>query len=131
TVTATAEVKALPPFVLGLKVPRYVERAASIEPQVLVLGLDDKPLAGTSVTVRLLSRQWHSHLRASDFSEGVARYGTDVVDEKVAERKVVSGKEPVAVTLPIAEAGVYVVEIEARDRLDRAQAVSVDLHPAG
>ena len=48
--------------------------------------VDASPLlVGQSVTVRLLHRQWHSVLRASDFTDGVARYLTDVVDEKVAE----------------------------------------------
>ncbi|MBV8199012.1 MAG: alpha-2-macroglobulin, partial [Acidobacteria bacterium] len=83
TVTAARAIVALPPFVLGLKVPRYVERATRIQPEVVVVGPDDQPLAGQAVTVRLLQRQWHSHLQASDFSNGVARYRTDVVDQKV------------------------------------------------
>jgi alpha-2-macroglobulin len=128
TVTATRQVLALPPFVLGLKVPRFLEHAKEIQPQVVVVGPDDELLAGREVTVRLLERQWHSHLRASDFSDGVARYMTDVVDEKVSETKVKSGVAPVAVPLPIAKAGVYVVELEATDRLGRTQVVAVDLY---
>jgi uncharacterized protein YfaS (alpha-2-macroglobulin family) len=128
TVTATRAVVALPPFVLGLKVPRYVERAAQIKPEVVVVGLDDKPLAGQAFTVRLLQRQWHSHLQASDFSDGVARYRTDVVDEKVAELHLTSGAAPQAVPLALPRSGVYVVEIEARDRLGRTQVVAVDLY---
>ena len=63
-----------------------LRRAApsGVEPEVLVVGPDGKPLAGQPVTVRLLHRQWHSVLRASDFSDGMARYVTDVVDEKVS-----------------------------------------------
>src|SRR5262249_54856856 len=91
TVTATKQVIAVQAFVLGLTVPRFRERVIQIKPEILVVGLDDKPLAGMEVKVRLLQRQWHSHLRASDFSDGVARYMTDVVDEKVTEVKVKSG----------------------------------------
>ena len=131
TVTSTRQVIALPPFILGLKVPRYVEKATALDPEVLVVGPDDEPLAGVEVTLRLLHRQWHSVLKASDFTDGVARYLTDMVDEKVSETKVVSGKQPVAVHLPLAQAGVYVVEIEAADKLGRSQVVSVDLYAGG
>jgi|GEM_PF-272602 len=131
TVTAARAIVALPPFVLGLKVPRYVERATRIQPEVVVVGPDDQPLAGQAVTVRLLQRQWHSHLQASDFSNGVARYRTDVVDEKVAELKVTSGAGPRPVALAIPRSGVYVVEVEARDRLGRTQVVAVDLYAGG
>jgi len=50
TVTAARAIVALPPFVLGLKVPRYVERATRIQPEVVVVGPDDKPLAGQALT---------------------------------------------------------------------------------
>ena len=131
TVTATRQIIALPPFVLGLKVPRFLERATAIHPEVLVVGLDDKPIAGMAVKVRLLQRQWHSHLRASDFSDGVARYMTDVVDEKVQEIQVKSGAEALPVPLAIPRSGVYIVEIEASDRLGRTQVVTVDLYAGG
>jgi len=128
TVTSTRRVLALPPFVLGLKVPRYLEQATVLEPRILALGTDGEPQTGLEVTVRLLHRQWHSHLRASDFSDGVARYITEVVDEPVAERTVTTTTEPLAVPFDLPEAGVYVVEVEARDRLDRTQVVAVDLY---
>ncbi len=131
TVTAVRQVIALPPFVLGLKVPRYLERATSLSPEILAVGPDDQPIAGLDVKVRLLQRQWHSHLRASDFSDGVARYMTDVVDERLSETRVKSAAAPVSVPLALPRAGVYVVEIEASDRLGRTQVVSVDLYAGG
>ncbi len=131
TVTATKAVRALPPFVLGLKVPRYLEHAAAIEPQIIVSGPDNKLIAGKQIIVRLLNRQWHSLLRESDFSDGVARYTTDVVDEKVSETTITSGTEPVTIALPVQRSGVYVVELEARDLLERAQVVSADLYVGG
>ncbi len=131
TVTATRRVIALPPFVLGLKVPRFLRRAETIEPQIVAVGTDNELQAGVEVKVRLLHRQWHSYLRASDFSDGAARYITDVVDEPVTEVTVTTGDAPVSVQLPITEAGVYIVEIEGHDRLGRAQVVSVDLYAGG
>jgi uncharacterized protein YfaS (alpha-2-macroglobulin family) len=131
TVTSTRSILALPAFVLGVKAPRFVERAKEITPELLVVGADGEPIADKEVTVRLLRREWHSHLRASDFSDGVARYLTDVVDTKVSEMKVKSTVAPLPVKLPTEKAGVYVVELEARDRLDRAQVVSVDLFVGG
>jgi len=131
TVTATRSILALPPFVLGLKAPRFLERATAIDAEVLVAGASGELLAGQEVTVRLLGRQWHSHLRAADFSEGTARYVTDIVDEKISEQKIRSAAEPIRLSLPLPRSGVYVVEIEARDRLGRAQTVAVDLYAGG
>lgn len=131
TVTATRRVIALPPFILGLKVPRYLDEATVLEPEILVLDGDGEPIADHEVTVRLFHRQWHSHLRASDFSDGKARYVTDVVDEKILETTVRSTAGPLATELPLGQAGVYVVELEARDRVGRAQTVRVDLYAGG
>jgi uncharacterized protein YfaS (alpha-2-macroglobulin family) len=131
TVTSTRRVSALPAFVLGLDVPRFVEHARTLSPRILAVGPDGKEIEGKTITVRLLKRQWHSVLRASDFSDGIARYLTDVVDEKVSEQTVKSQLGPLTVPLPIASSGVYVVELEARDRLGRAQVVSIDLYAGG
>jgi hypothetical protein len=98
---------------------------------MLVAGPDGDLVEGREVTVRLLRREWHSHLKASDFTDGVARYITDTVDVKVSEATVKSGKEPLPLKLPIDKAGVYVVELESHDRLGRAQVISVDLYVGG
>lgn len=131
TVSSSRRILALPPFVVGLKAPRFLPEAREIPVEVLVAGADGELVAGHRLTVRLVHRQWHSVLRASDFSDGVARYLTDVVDEPVAERTVTSGAEPVPVVFPVAEAGVYLVEVEASDRLGRSQVVTADLYAGG
>lgn len=131
TVTATRRVVAVPAFVLGLKAPRYIEHARQIEPEFAVFAPDGSLIAGQPVTARLFRREWHSHLRASDFSDGTARYITDVVDVKVQEKAVTSQVEPTKVVFPIDQAGVYIVELEAHDRLERAQVVRVDLYAGG
>jgi alpha-2-macroglobulin len=131
TVTATRSIPALPAFVLGIKAPRFLEKATAIEPEIIAIGPDDNLIEGQELTVRLLRREWHSVLRASDFSDGVARYLTDVVDEKISETKIKSALEPVKLKLPIDKAGVYIIEVEARDRLERAQVISTDLYAGG
>jgi len=131
TVTATKSVLALPPFVLGVKTERFLERATHVAAEVLAIGTDGEPIAGQALSVRLLHRQWHSHLTASDFSDGVARWVTDIVDEPIAQRELLSTTEPIVVEIPIDAAGVYLVEVSARDRLGRAQVVTVDLYAGG
>jgi alpha-2-macroglobulin len=131
TVTAQRQVIALPPFVLGLKVERFLKNTTSIRPSIIALDQNNKLLAGKDVEVRLLSRRWHSHLAETDFSDAKARYVTDVVDKEVYKTHVKTGNAPVSVSLPAPAAGVYVVEISARDRLGRMQIVSVDLYVAG
>ncbi len=131
TVTATERIHAVPAFVLGLKVPRHVERARSIPIEAVSVGPDGVLKPGTDVTLRLVQRQWHSVLQASDYSDGVARYVTDTVDVPVTERRLTTTDEPLSLDLPIDEAGVYIVELEARDELGRGQTVSVDLYAGG
>ncbi len=131
TVTSTQRINVLPPFILGMKAPRFLEAGQPLQPEILVVGPNDEPIAGQELTVRLHRRAWHSHLQASDFTDGVARYVTDVVDEKVAEQVVKSTSGPLKLPVVLPGAGVYVVEVEGRDRLGRAQVLAVDLFAAG
>ncbi len=131
TVSNTQEVLALPPFVLGLKVARFLEKADSVDPEVVVEDAAGKALAGRKLTVRLIRRQWNSILQATDFTQGQAKYVTETIDEKVAERIVTSAAEPVKVSFPITGAGVFVVEVESQDDLGRLQTVKTDLFTGG
>ena len=72
-VSATTEVKALPPFVLGMKLPRYSDKPFELKPEILAIGVDDKPVKGQDVTVRLYRRVWHSQLRETHFATGDAK----------------------------------------------------------
>lgn len=131
TVTATRKVVALPPFVVGVKVPRYVEKTSEVTAEIAVLTGEGKFRPGQAVSVTLSLRQWHSHLQAGDFSDGIARYITDVVDEKVFETRVVSTQDILKLPLKLTRAGVYVLEISSQDRLGRSQEVNVDFFSAG
>lgn len=131
TVTNVEQVVALPPFVLGLKVPRYLEKALSITPQIIAVGHKGELIEGQEITVRLLRRQWSSILQASDFTSGEAKYLTQVIDETVEERTLQSAGEALMPEFKIAQAGVYIIELEAHDKMGRAQTVRLDLFAGG
>ena len=130
TVTSTRRVEAVPPFVLGLAAPRFLEPGERLEPRIVVVDGDGRPVAGREVEVTLIERQWHSYLRAGDFTTGTARYVTDVVETPVATTTVTSAAEPVTVPLDLPHSGVWIVRLTARDRMGRAQTVAVDLYAA-
>ncbi|HYD40248.1 MAG TPA: MG2 domain-containing protein, partial [Anaeromyxobacter sp.] len=130
-VSTSLEVKGLPPFVLGMKLPRYLEKATELRPLVIAVGPDDKPVVGQTVHVRVFRRIWRTQLRETPFATGQAKYVTEQEDVKVAERTVKTAAEPVAAAFPISEAGVYVVELTGRDRLGRVQTLSADLYAGG
>jgi alpha-2-macroglobulin len=130
-VSAVTEVKALPPFVLGMKLPRYSEKPFELKPEIVAVGVDDKAVKGQEVTVRLFRRVWHSQLRETHFATGDARYVTEQEDVKLSEQVVKTDVKPVSPTFGLKEAGVYVVELIARDKLGRVQTLSADLYVGG
>jgi uncharacterized protein YfaS (alpha-2-macroglobulin family) len=137
-VSAVTEVLALPPFVLGMKLKRFSKadggggaKAPEIVPEVVAVGVDDALRAGQKVNVRLLKRTWHSHLRESHFATGKASYVTEQEDTLVSETTVTSQKTPLRVPLSSTGAGVYIVELVAKDALGRVQTLSADLYIGG
>ncbi len=131
TVTTNKRVAALPPFVLGLKVDRFLKDSDIIKPQFLVLDHKSEPQAGMKLRLRVFQRQWHSYLVESDFTTGDAKYVSDIVDKPILERMLTSEKQAFTYEIPVNEAGVYIVEISAQDKLGRLQKVSADLFVAG
>jgi uncharacterized protein YfaS (alpha-2-macroglobulin family) len=130
-VTSAQEVRALPPFLLGMKLARYAQKANEIKPEIIAVGVDDKLLKGQDVQVRLYKRVWHSMLRESPFATGQAKYQTEQEDVKLLEKAITTDDKPVIPALPIAESGVFVVELFARDKLGRVQTLSADLYVGG
>ena len=131
SVTTTKSILALPPFVLGLKMARFMKSGTIIKPKIIILDHNGKIYAGRKFHLRLLQRQWHSHLRKSDFTTGKAKYVTDVVDEQIFEKDYVSEAGEKTIKLTVKESGVYVVEISATDNMGRVQKVFADLYLAG
>ncbi|QND48095.1 alpha-2-macroglobulin [Rhizobium lusitanum] len=130
-VRSISNVYAVPPFVLGLKVPRYVPKPGAIEPQILAVDGNGEPVAGLEMTARLIHRNWTSTLQASDFSQGSAKYVTQEMDDTVLERKITSTKDIQTLALEATDAGVYIIQLEASDRIGRRQQVSVDFFVGG
>jgi uncharacterized protein YfaS (alpha-2-macroglobulin family) len=131
TVSQSKTVLALPPFSIGLKLPRFETASMSVKPQIIVLDHQEGVLVGKDLLVRLFERQWHSYLSESDITTGTAKYVSDVVDELVLEKKVESLDGPLSLDLPVKNAGVYIVEIQGRDNVGRLQSVKRDLYVAG
>ncbi len=130
-VRSVQKVIALPPFVLGIKAPRYVAKPGTLEPEIIAIDGKGESVAGLEMTVRFVRRNWISMLQASDFSQGSAKYVTQVVDETLAEKKVASLKEAQRLRFEARESGVYLVQIEASDRIGRRQQVTLDLFVGG
>ncbi|ARM92534.1 alpha-2-macroglobulin domain-containing protein (plasmid) [Rhizobium sp. CIAT894] len=130
-VRSITDVYAVPPFVLGLKLPRYVPTPGAIEPEILAVDGNGDPVAGLEMTARLIHRNWTSTLQASDFSQGSAKYITQQMDETVLERKITSTSEIQTLAIEAKDAGVYVLQLEASDRIGRRQQVSVDFFVGG
>jgi len=122
---------ALPPFVLGVKTPRYVERPSVVTPELIAIDGKGDAVVGLEMTLRLIKRNWISTLQASDFAQGAAKYVTQAQDEVLIERKVTSAKDAQKIELAARDAGVYLVQLEAYDRLKRRQQVSVDFFVGG
>jgi alpha-2-macroglobulin len=131
TVTNTRRVNAVPALVLGVKIPRYLERAKTITPEIIAVGPEGALKAGAKITLRLAKREWHSHLQLSDFTQGEAKYITEMADRPLREETFNSTAEPLSRSLVLDGAGVYLLELTTHDRLGRAQTVAVDFYVSG
>ena len=125
------QVVALPPFVLGMKVPRYLPVPGAIEPEILAVDATGQPKPGIAISVRLIHRHWNAVLQASDFAAGSAKYVTQQLDRVVETRTLTSTQDLQHLRFEATEAGVYVVEATAEDRTGRRQTLRVDLFMAG
>jgi uncharacterized protein YfaS (alpha-2-macroglobulin family) len=130
-VRSVQHVVALPPFVLGVKLPRYIPHAVAIDPELLALDGQGHALPGLQMTVKLIRRNWNSVLQASDFAAGAAKYDTQVIDETIAERKITSAADAVKLHFDTPQSGVYIVELTAADKAGRTQTVRLDSFLAG
>jgi uncharacterized protein YfaS (alpha-2-macroglobulin family) len=126
-----AEVRALPPFVLGLKMPRYLPQPGALAADLLALDAQGQPRPGVAMDVKLIKRDWNSVLQASDFTQGTAKYVTQEIDRPLEERHLTSTDAAQTLSFSPTEAGVYVVEVTAADRLGRRQTLRVDCFMAG
>ena len=130
-IRSVAQIQALPPFVLGLKMPRYLPNVGTLSADVLAMDAEGKPRPGVDMTVRLIKRDWNSILQASDFTQGSAKYVTQEIDRTVEERHVTSTDAAQTLNFNVTEAGVYVLELSAADRLSRQQTLRVDCFISG
>lgn len=132
TVTTTRQIDAVPALALGLKVDRFIEEAGRLPVQVVVQSPDGKKVAGQTVDLRLIHRQWRSRLQAGDVARAKPRFVTETVNVPIAERTVTSKADgALEVFFELPRSGVYLVEATTRDALGRAQTVKLDLYAGG
>ncbi len=131
TVTTVKQVIAVPAFVIGIKLDRFLEDEPIIRPEIILIDHNEELLAGKELKVRVYQRQWHSYLKETDFTTGEAEYVSDVVDELVYEDYFTSGRDPLNLEIPVNTSGVYIVEVSAIDNLGRLQRLQSDLYVAG
>jgi uncharacterized protein YfaS (alpha-2-macroglobulin family) len=121
----------LPPFVLGMKVDRYITRGSTISPQIIAIDVNGKFLKGQKVNVTLKKMSWISYLAETDFSKGKPKYVTNENVDVVAEKTCTTGSEPVELEFKDLQSGVYILEMSSKDRLGRFQTVKADLFLGG
>ncbi|MEM7404513.1 MAG: alpha-2-macroglobulin family protein [Pseudomonadota bacterium] len=131
TITATRQVLGLPALALGLKAPAVLRNSTPARIEAVALDAQGRMKSGEPLTLRLLRRDWHAHLRAGDHGSGTAKYITEAVDTEIASRALTSGDGPVPVEFELPGRGVYIVQLEARDGLGRLQTVQTDFFANG
>ena len=78
----------------------------------------------STMTVRLIKRDWNSMLQASDFTQGTAKYVTQVIDDTLEERHVTSTDAAQTLNFDARRTRASTsCEVEATDRVGRRQTV--------
>ncbi|MBD3316988.1 MAG: hypothetical protein GF344_14460, partial [Chitinivibrionales bacterium] len=131
TATDTRSVVALPAFMLGAKLKRYITVGSTISAAIAAIGIDEKAVPDQKVHVALKKMRWNSYLQESDFSKGDPKYITEEEIGIVEERDIVTTEAPTAVAFANMEPGVYILDITSNDKLGRRQTLRVDLFLAG
>lgn len=121
----------LPPFVLGMKIDRYITKGTTITPQIIALDVNGKFIKGQKVDVTLKKMSWISYLAETDFSRGKPKYITNENVDVIAEKTCTTDSIPVSLDFKDLQSGVYILEMSSKDRLGRLQSVKADLFLGG
>jgi hypothetical protein len=104
----------LPPFVLGMKVDRYITRGSTISPKIIAIDVNGRFLKGQKVNVTLKKMSWISYLAETDFSKGKPKYVTNENVDVVSEKTCTTGSEPVELEFKNLQSGVYILRCHQR-----------------
>ena len=61
------------------KVASFIKKGLEINPSLIALDVNEKPFAGLPVTVRLIKKEWHAHLREGALGSGKPQTVTEEV----------------------------------------------------
>ena len=132
TVAGRRSIKVLPPFAVGVKLPRRFKQSPGlIKANLIAVDFNGKLIPGRVMEVQLLRREWHAQLVETDFVKGRVKYKTDIVDKAIGKCKIKSGNKPVQCPIKASRSGVYILRVKSRDKMGRLQTVSVDLYVHG
>ncbi|MDB9744174.1 MG2 domain-containing protein, partial [Fibrobacterales bacterium] len=131
TASDVKSVVSLPPFVLGLKLNRHIRSSKDIAFKLAAIGVDEKALKNQSVHIHLKKMSWVSYLQETDFAKGKPKYVTEENIFTIEERDLKTKSKALEVVFKNQEPGVYILEIDSKDKLGRLQTLKVDLFLAG
>ena len=131
SVTTTYDMYGIPSFVLGLKVDRFIKDSYNINPSIIALDVYESNLSDLPVTVRLKRREWHSYLREAPFQNGKPQNITEQVDILIEEKNILTSDGEVNLNFKVPVSGIYLLELEARDKLGRVQYLVTDIYVGG
>jgi alpha-2-macroglobulin len=130
-VAASASVLVHPAsFYIGIARPEswFLPVPSRLEPAVVALSPTGEKLAGRSLSLELVRRRWT--LVRSETQDGW-RTLSEPVDEVQGSCSVVTGRQPVACPLEIAESGQFFVRATGKDERGRSASSAIELYAIG
>ncbi len=118
------------PWYLGLKRPGFFADAKTgVQSEVVAVSPRGEVTAGVSVKATLTQIQWVSVRRA----EGGGMYGweCEVRKKEAWSKELRTGREPVALTGPLSEGGLYILSVTAADDKGRTTTTDTEFYAIG
>lgn len=132
SVSGYKSIRVLPPFAIGVRIPqRFKLQGKTIKTQLIAVGIHGQNVPGIQLKSQLFRREWHAQLMETDFVQGKAQYKTEVVDTPVGQCTAQTQNKAVGCTYTASKGGVYVLRVQARDKMGRLQTVEVDMFVKG
>ncbi|HEX2121929.1 MAG TPA: alpha-2-macroglobulin family protein [Thermoanaerobaculia bacterium] len=118
------------PWYIGVKTPPYfAESKNGIDTEIIAAGLDGLTVAGVKVTVELKRIQWTSVRKAE--GHGFYEWETERKEIAAGQWTIATDTKPVALNIPLAEGGRYVIVARAEDGQGRSTATRVGFYAVG
>lgn len=118
------------PWYVGVKQPpTFAEAGKGMDTEILAVDLSGKPAANVTVRVNLSQIQWHSVRRAE--GKGFFTWETERRKTPAGSWTVTTADKPVALPIPLARGGYYVLTATASDGAGRSTTTSAGFYALG